>query len=122
MPSPRIKLSRHAVRWLWPAAAAALIPKCALCVLGYAGLGTALGLGRPEICGAATGSSFAWVSAFVWIGLASLLATFALLRCKRCWRSHLATSSQTGQRLTGPYSTKLRVFHAIGLMKPPRPG
>ncbi len=45
----------RAVRWLWPTALLALIPKCFLCVLGYAGLGVALGLGGPELCGAPAG-------------------------------------------------------------------
>lgn len=32
-------------------------PKCLLCLAAYAGLGTALGLGGPELCGAAPGSA-----------------------------------------------------------------
>ena len=44
---------RRVVRWLWPAALLALTPKCVLCVLAYAGLGSVLGLGGgPELCGA----------------------------------------------------------------------
>lgn len=39
-------------RWLLPAACL-VAPKCALCLLAYAGLGTAFGLGGPELCGAA---------------------------------------------------------------------
>ena len=31
----------------------AVTPKCALCLLAYAGLGATLGLGGPELCGAA---------------------------------------------------------------------
>jgi hypothetical protein len=38
--------------WLVPAALLALAPKCVLCLLAYAGLGAALGLGGPELCGA----------------------------------------------------------------------
>jgi hypothetical protein len=37
---------------LIPAALLTLAPKCVLCVLAYAGLAAALGLGGPEICGA----------------------------------------------------------------------
>jgi hypothetical protein len=37
--------------WLLPAALFAVAPKCLLCVIAYAGLGTALGLGGPELCG-----------------------------------------------------------------------
>ena len=32
----------------------ALAPKCLLCVAAYAGLGAALGLGGPELCGGST--------------------------------------------------------------------
>lgn len=38
-------------RWLLSAAGLALAPKCLLCLAGYAGLGTALGLAGPELCG-----------------------------------------------------------------------
>ncbi len=40
-------------RWLLAAALLALGPKCALCVLAYAGLGAALGFGGGELCGPA---------------------------------------------------------------------
>lgn len=33
--------------WLIPAALFALVPKCVLCVLAFAGIGAALGLGGP---------------------------------------------------------------------------
>jgi hypothetical protein len=33
----------------------ALAPKCLLCAAAYVGLGAALGLGGPEICGASAG-------------------------------------------------------------------
>jgi hypothetical protein len=39
-------------RWLGPVALAAVTPKCFMCLLAYAGVGAALGGGRPEICGA----------------------------------------------------------------------
>jgi len=51
MPLSRSKFFRRVVRWLVPAAALALAPKCLLCVVAYLGLGTALGLGGPELCG-----------------------------------------------------------------------
>jgi hypothetical protein len=47
--------------WLIPAALLALAPKCVLCVLAYAGLGAALGLGGPELCGATNGATISWV-------------------------------------------------------------
>ncbi|MCD6051423.1 MAG: hypothetical protein K0Q55_2827 [Verrucomicrobia bacterium] len=68
MPSSRIEISLRTVRWLWPAALLALMPKCLLCVLAYVGLGTAFGLGGPEICGASAGSLVAWASWLAWLG------------------------------------------------------
>ncbi|MBI3884126.1 MAG: hypothetical protein HY302_00085 [Opitutae bacterium] len=38
-----------------PAALLALTPKCVLCVAAYVGLGAALGLGGPELCGGSAG-------------------------------------------------------------------
>ncbi|HEX2853406.1 MAG TPA: hypothetical protein VHO24_09220 [Opitutaceae bacterium] len=70
MPSPRTEFFRRAVRWLWPAALLALAPKCVLCVLAYAGLGTALGLGGPEICGAPADAPGAWATSLAWLGVA----------------------------------------------------
>jgi len=68
MPPQRTEYPRRAVRWLWPTALLALAPKCLLCVLAYAGLGAALGLGGPEICGATTpGASVAWTSSLAWL-------------------------------------------------------
>ena len=75
MPSRRSESCRRAVRWLWSAALLALTPKCILCGLAYAGLGAALGLGGPEICGAAAGTPDTWTSALAWLsGAAALLA------------------------------------------------
>lgn len=59
-PSPINKFCRS-FRWLLPAVLLALTPKCLLCFIGYAGLGTALGLGGPEICGAS--SDITWTLA-----------------------------------------------------------
>ena len=50
---PRLEILRG---WLGPAALVPVAPKCILCVIAYAGLGTALGLGGPELCGAPDGS------------------------------------------------------------------
>ncbi|MCX6955838.1 MAG: hypothetical protein NTV51_27150 [Verrucomicrobia bacterium] len=52
MSPPRTSLPRRTVRWVVPAALLALAPKCLVCLLGYAGLGAALGLAGPELCGA----------------------------------------------------------------------
>ena len=81
------KLFHCAVRWLLPAAALALLPKCILCVLAYVGLGTALGLGGPEICGASASPWATWASTLAWIGVAGALGTFV-----RAVRSRLSFS------------------------------
>lgn len=54
MSRPRLEILRG---WLLPAALFAVAPKCLLCLFAYAGLGAALGLGRPELCGARDASS-----------------------------------------------------------------
>jgi hypothetical protein len=59
--------------------ALALAPKCALCVLGYAGLGMTFGITTPELCGepAGRGSSL-WL-----ISLALALLAWSALRLVR---------------------------------------
>ena len=83
MPSPRTDRSRRAGHWLWPAALLALAPKCLLCVLAYVGLGSALRLGGPEICGASAGSPITWASALAWLGAAGGLGALGLLARRR---------------------------------------
>ena len=73
----------RAARWLLPAALLALAPKCVLCVLAYAGLGTALGLSGPELCSAASDSTVSWATSFAWLGLAGVLTTGGLLASGR---------------------------------------
>ena len=80
----RLLPSEHACRlrrWLIPATVLALVPKCLLCGLAYAGLGTALGLGGPEICGA-TGPEQSWTTALPVLGLITA-STLMLLRGNR---------------------------------------
>ncbi len=55
-------------RWLSGAALLALVPKCLLCLAAYAGLGAAIGLGGPELCGATDDASSAWVGVFATTG------------------------------------------------------
>ena len=71
---------RRAVRWLWPAAVLAIAPKCLLCVLGYAGLATALGLGGPEICGGSGGASS---SCIVWVSAAGVTVYACVILTRR---------------------------------------
>jgi hypothetical protein len=61
MSSPPTDRILRAARWLWPAALLAVAPKCILCLVAYVGLGTALGLGGPELCGAPNDSGSAGV-------------------------------------------------------------
>jgi hypothetical protein len=75
MPPRSTEFCRRSVRWLLPATLLALTPKCLLCVLAYAGLGAALGLGGPEICGAPAGSPASWVSSLAWLGVAGGVGT-----------------------------------------------
>lgn len=87
MSPPRIERSLRAVRWLVPAAAIALAPKCLLCIVAYAGLGSALGLGSAELCGAPAASSHAWL---ILLGV-SLLCSAGWLAFVRA-RSHDAAA------------------------------
>ena len=73
MAMSRPKLERPHL-WLPGVALLALTPKCLLCLLAYAGLGAALGLGGPELCGGTPGmtaSSPAWLAG---LGLAAVVA------------------------------------------------
>ena len=67
---------RRAVRWLLPAALLALAPKCVLCLLTYAGLAGALGLGGPELCGAPGDAAGLWSVWLAILGLAAIGAGF----------------------------------------------
>ena|SRR5688572_2760527 len=87
MPSRRTELFRRAVRWSLSAALFALTPKCVLCVITYAGLGAALGLGGPEICGASAGATAPWAISLAWLGVAGALATFGFFASCRHVRS-----------------------------------
>lgn len=69
MSSLRTNRFRRRARWLLPAALLALTPKCVLCVLAYAGLGTALGLSGPEICGGPIDTIGSWTTSFALGGL-----------------------------------------------------
>lgn len=84
---------RRAIRWFLPTALVALVPKCLLCVAAYAGLGAALGLGGPEICGASVGSPTSWASSLAWLALAGGLGTAGFIASGRRLRSALAKIS-----------------------------
>ncbi len=81
-----------------PAAFLALAPKCALCLLAYAGLGTALGLGGPEICGATNDSSGHWTVWLPALGALAGAAGFLVHRPKpSVSRRHNTTGLPTNQ-------------------------
>jgi hypothetical protein len=83
MPSRPTESIRRAARWFLPAAALALAPKCLLCAFAYAGLGAAIGLGGPEICGAPAGTPASWVSSLAWLGVTGGIGTFGFLASRR---------------------------------------
>jgi hypothetical protein len=94
MPPRSAEFCRRTVRWLLPAALLALTPKCLLCVLAYAGLGAALGLGGPEICGASAGSPALWVYALAWLGGVGGVGILGFLAGGRRLRSATAGKSR----------------------------
>jgi hypothetical protein len=77
-------------RWLVPAALLAVMPKCALCMAGYFGLATALGLGGPEICGAPV-NGFAHPR--LWLSAAGFATGGICLAARRFSRSAHAPAS-----------------------------
>lgn len=87
MPAPRAKFPRRAAQWLATTALIAIAPKCALCVVGYAGLGAVIGFSGPEICGGSVDSHRAgaeWLVALGGgLGLTGLITSFRCLR-SRC--------------------------------------
>ncbi len=86
MPSPRpdsfARRLLGGARWLAPIAGLALVPKCAFCLLAYAGLGTLFGfrLVSPELCGGAASSSpWPWLLGLAaFLGLSAQAATTVL--------------------------------------------
>jgi hypothetical protein len=68
MPRLPAEIRRHPFRSLGPVALLALAPKCAMCVLAYAGLGAVLGLRGAEICGAGAGPTGGWATALALCG------------------------------------------------------
>jgi hypothetical protein len=83
--SPRLAdILRRPGSWLATGALVALAPKCLLCVIAYAGLGTLFGLGGPEICGASSGAATSWAS---WLPLSGvMLGASGFLTIRRCRR------------------------------------
>jgi len=71
----RLRLADRPLPQLAAAALLALAPKCVLCLLACAGIGTAWGLGGPEFCGAADASrSGVTALPVLWVALVAALA------------------------------------------------
>jgi hypothetical protein len=70
MSSLRAEILRRSSRWATAAVVLALTPKCMLCLAAYVGLGTALGLSAPELCGAPADSPSSWAWILVVLGIA----------------------------------------------------
>jgi hypothetical protein len=79
----RANAFRRPFRSLAPVALLALAPKCVVCALAYAGLGAALGLGGPEMCGAPAGSPGSWASSLAWSGVTLGLGVIGFLVARR---------------------------------------
>lgn len=82
MPS-RTRLLHRPTGWIPPVVLLALIPKCFLCLAAYTGMGAALGLSGPEICGAAADPTFPWMSVLVLGGVAASLVCFYVQHRRR---------------------------------------
>jgi len=93
MRSPRTEFSRYrrAVRWLLPAALLALTPKCVMCVVAYVGLGAALGLGGPELCGASANATASWMTSLAWLGVAGAFGAMGCFASCRHGLNHGGT-------------------------------
>ncbi len=83
MPRSLPDFRRHSSLWLAVSALLALTPKCLLCVLAYAGIGAALGLGGPEMCGVPASSTGSWVSALTLAGVTLGVIGFLTLRIRK---------------------------------------
>jgi hypothetical protein len=91
MPCLRAEIPRRPALWLAATGALALVPKCGLCLIAYLGLGSALGLGGAEICGAAYDGM--WGSWLASTGVAAL-AIAGIIVVQR--RARGATATPTG--------------------------
>jgi len=85
-----LEIIRRPRRTLAPVAFLALAPKCVVCVLAYGGIGAALGLGGPELCGAPASSPDAWAS---WLLMPGAALGFIALRPRRWCRDSTRSNS-----------------------------
>jgi len=97
-------LRRRSSRWLAASALLALTPKCLLCLLAYAGIGAALGLGGPEMCGAPAGPTGSWTSALALSGITLGVVGFLVYRALT--KGSLLAESRKRPHLAGVASTQ----------------
>lgn len=73
-------------RWLGRVLALLLLPKCAVCLLGYVALATGLGALGREFCGVQAGAglfAFSGVDAWIYASTAALGLLYLALRARR---------------------------------------
>lgn len=93
MSPPRPEIFRRAARWFLSTAALALAPKCVVCVAAYFGLGAALGLGGPEICGASAGPAVPWATLLAASGV--ILSVIGLVTRFKCVQARAELETKT---------------------------
>jgi hypothetical protein len=74
----RADICRNGFRWLGSAALLAFAPKCLLCVVGYAGIGAALGSRVPELCGVRPADSGGWPVTLTWAAAFAALGAIGI--------------------------------------------
>ncbi len=95
----RVEIIRRSSGWLTAAALLTLVPKCVLCAAAYVGLGAALGLGGPELCGGSSSPTVPWAlrlsALVVTLGVISLVTSF------RCHHARTELAAKTSPALPG---------------------
>lgn len=85
------------------AALLAVAPKCAWCILAYAGLGASLGLGGPEICGV-TGADTSWAPVLPLLGVTAVATLILPWRSRRLQRGSAHSAGNTSSSSTSKVS------------------
>jgi hypothetical protein len=99
-PSEHIRRLRG---WLVPTALLALAPKCVLCGLAYTGLGAALGVRGPELCGA-TGTDRLWPMALLLLLVIVVPALVLARRYRALKRDPVHSAGNTSSSSTSKIS------------------
>lgn len=72
-------VARGRLRRLGPVLLLLAVPKCLLCLLAYTGLGAALGLAGPELCGAGPEPAAVWTGWLLPLGAGAGLAGWLIV-------------------------------------------